>query len=323
MKAIKVGVVGSAGYAGGELLRLLLLHPKVKLVFAHSSSQAGKPIYSEHSDLFGDTDLYFTDTLSQDIDVLFLCLAHGDSRTFLERNMFSNDLKIIDLSQDFRLKDNAGEFVYGLPELNRETIKKAKYVANPGCFATAIQLALLPLASIDGLDIPLHINAITGATGAGQQLSETSHFSWRNNNVSTYKVFEHQHLNEIGESLAQLQKGYKPQMKMIPIRGDFSRGIFATLLFQSDLELSKLESIYEEFYKEHPFTHFSHMAVDLKQVVNTNKCLINIQKVNQDVIITVAIDNLLKGASGQAIQNMNLLFGLEEKTGLQLKASAF
>lgn len=323
MEAIKVGVVGSAGYAGGELLRLLLLHPKVKLVFAHSSSQAGKPIYSVHTDLFGDTDLYFTDTLSQDIDVLFLCLAHGDSRTFLERNTFSNDLKIIDLSQDFRLKDNAGEFVYGLPELNREAIKKTKYVANPGCFATAIQLALLPLASISGLDFPLYINAITGATGAGQQLSDTSHFSWRNNNVSTYKVFEHQHLNEIGESLGQLQKGYKPQMKMIPIRGDFSRGIFATLLFQSDLELSKLESIYEEFYREHPFTHFSHMAVDLKQVVNTNKCLINIQKVNQDVIITVAIDNLLKGASGQAIQNMNLLFGLEEKTGLQLKASAF
>lgn len=323
MEVIKVGVVGSAGYAGGELLRLLLLHPKVKLVFAHSSSQAGKPIYSVHSDLFGDTNLYFTDTLSQDIDILFLCLAHGDSRTFLERNTFSNDLKIIDLSQDFRLKDNAGEFVYGLPELNREAIKKTKYVANPGCFATAIQLALLPLASISGLDFPLYINAITGATGAGQQLSDTSHFSWRNNNVSTYKVFEHQHLNEIGESLGELQKGYKPQMKMIPIRGDFSRGIFATLLFQSDLELSKLESIYEEFYREHPFTHFSHMAVDLKQVVNTNKCLINIQKVNQDVIITVAIDNLLKGASGQAIQNMNLLFGLEEKTGLQLKASAF
>ena len=323
MEAIKVGVVGSAGYAGGELLRLLLLHPKVKLVFAHSSSQAGKPIYSVHSDLFGDTDLYFTDTLSQDIDILFLCLAHGDSRIFLERNTFSNDLKIIDLSQDFRLKDNAGEFVYGLPELNREAIKKTKYVANPGCFATAIQLALLPLASIGGLDFPLYINAITGATGAGQQLSDTSHFSWRNNNVSTYKVFEHQHLNEIGQSLGELQKGYKPQMKMIPIRGDFSRGIFATLLFQSDLELSKLESIYEEFYREHPFTHFSHMAVDLKQVVNTNKCLINIQKVNQDVIITVAIDNLLKGASGQAIQNMNLLFGLEEKTGLQLKASAF
>lgn len=323
VEVIRVGVVGSAGYAGGELLRLLLLHPKVKLVFAHSNSQVGKPLYSVHTDLFGDTDLHFTDRLSQDIDVLFLCLAHGDSRIFLERNVFSDDLKIIDLSQDFRLKDSAGEFVYGLPELNREAIRKAKYVANPGCFATAIQLALLPLASIDSLDFPLHINAITGATGAGQQLSGTSHFSWRNNNVSTYKVFEHQHLNEIGESLGQLHKGYKPQMKMIPIRGDFSRGIFATLLFQSDLGLSKLESIYEGFYREHPFTHFSPMAVDLKQVVNTNKCLINIQKVNQDVIITVAIDNLLKGASGQAIQNMNLLFGLEEKTGLQLKASAF
>lgn len=323
MGTIRVGVVGSAGYAGGELLRLLLLHSEVALVFAHSKSQAGKPLYSVHADLFGDTDLHFTDTWSEEIDVLFLCLAHGDSKIFLEENKFSDAIKIIDLSQDFRLKENAEGFVYGLPELNREAIKKAMYVANPGCFATAIQLALLPLASEGILDMPLYINAVTGTTGAGQQLSETSHFSWRNNNLSTYKVFEHQHLNEIEESLQQLQHGYEPQMKMVPIRGDFSRGIFATLVFQCHWELSKLESLYNDFYKEHPFTHFSPMPIDLKQVVNTNKCLINIQKVNQEVLITVAVDNLLKGASGQAIQNMNLLFGLEEKTGLQLKASAF
>lgn len=323
MKTIRVGVVGSAGYAGGELLRLLLLHPVVELVFAHSNSQAGKPLYSVHTDLFGDTDLHFTDTLSQNIDVLFLCLAHGDSRTFLEKHTFSDAMKIIDLSQDFRLREHADGFVYGLPELNRNTIKNAKYVANPGCFATAIQLALLPLASKGVLAMPLYINAITGATGAGQQLSETSHFSWRNNNISTYKVFEHQHLNEIGESLQQLQDNYEHQMKMVPIRGDFSRGIFATILFQSDWKLSKLENLYKDFYSKDPFTHYSPMAIDLKQVVNTNKCLINIQKAHQEVVITVAVDNLLKGATGQAVQNMNLLFGLDEKTGLQLKASAF
>lgn len=320
---IRVGIVGGAGYTGGELLRLLLNHPVVELVFVQSKSQANQPIYSVHTDLFGDTDLQFTADLKADIDVVFLCLGHGDSSVFLQENSFGETVKIIDLSQDFRLKKEGNPFVYGLPELNRTQIKSAQYIANPGCFATAIQLALLPLAAQQLLPKSIHIQAITGATGAGQGLAATSHFSWRSNNLSVYKAFTHQHLGEIGESLSQLQPQEQPAIKFIPERGDFARGIFVSAVMESTLSLADLQSRYAAYYATHPFTHFSEEAIHLKQVVNTNKCLISIEKHQEDVLITSAIDNLLKGASGQAVQNMNLLFGLDEKTGLNLKASAF
>lgn len=320
---IRVGIVGGAGYTGGELLRLLLNHPVVELVFVHSKSQVNQPIYSVHTDLFGDTDLQFTADLKADIDVVFLCLGHGDSSVFLQENSFGETVKIIDLSQDFRLKKEGNPFVYGLPELNRTQIKSAQYIANPGCFATAIQLALLPLAAQQLLPKSIHIQGVTGATGAGQGLATTSHFSWRANNLSVYKAFTHQHLGEIGESLSQLQPQEQPAIKFIPERGDFARGIFVSAVMESSLSLADLQTRYASYYATHPFTHFSEEAIHLKQVVNTNKCLISIEKHQEDVLITSAIDNLLKGASGQAVQNMNLLFGLDEKTGLNLKASAF
>ncbi|WP_158962027.1 N-acetyl-gamma-glutamyl-phosphate reductase [Myroides fluvii] len=320
---IKVGIVGGAGYTGGELLRLLLNHPAVELVFIHSKSQANKPIYSIHTDLFGDTDLLFTAELQQEIDVVFLCLGHGDAQVFLQEHSFEHSVKIIDLSQDFRLKKDGNPFVYGLPELNRDQIKQANYIANPGCFATAIQLALLPLAAQQMLPESIHIQAITGSTGAGQGLASTSHFSWRANNLSVYKAFTHQHLGEIGESLSQLQPQTKSAIKFIPERGDFARGIFVSIMMESSLSLAELQEMYALYYNPHPFTHFSEDAIHLKQVINTNKCLISVDKHQNDVLITSTLDNLLKGASGQAVQNMNLLFGLEEKTGLNLKASAF
>lgn len=320
---IKVGIVGGAGYTGGELLRLLLNHPAVEFVFVHSKSQANQPVYSVHTDLFGDTDLQFTAELKEDVDVVFLCLGHGDSQLFLQQHAFGQAVKIIDLSQDFRLKKEGNSFVYGLPELNATQIRSAQYIANPGCFATAIQLALLPLAAQQVLPKSIHIQAITGSTGAGQGLAATSHFSWRANNLSVYKAFTHQHLGEIGESLRQLQPQEQPAIKFIPERGDFARGIFVSAVMESTLRLVDLQAMYASYYATHPFTHFSEEAIHLKQVVNTNKCLISIEKHQGDVLITSAIDNLLKGASGQAVQNMNLLFGLDEKTGLNLKASAF
>ncbi|MDM1043733.1 N-acetyl-gamma-glutamyl-phosphate reductase [Myroides sp. 1354] len=320
---IKVGIVGGAGYTGGELLRLLLNHPAVDLVFIHSKSQANKPVYTVHADLFGDTEMLFTAVIQQNIDVVFLCLGHGDSQVFLNENHFDQSIKIIDLSQDFRLKKEGNPFVYGLPELNRDLIKQANYIANPGCFATAIQLALLPLANQQELPKSIYIQAVTGSTGAGQSLANTSHFSWRANNLSVYKAFTHQHLGEIGESLAQLQPNHPAMLKFIPERGDFARGIFASVVMESTLSIEELQALYANFYETHPFTHFSKEGIHLKQVVNTNKCLISIDKNQDDVLITSAIDNLLKGAAGQAVQNMNLLFGLEEKTGLKLKASAF
>lgn len=320
---IKVGIVGGAGYTGGELLRLLLNHPAVDLVFIHSKSQANKPVYTVHADLFGDTEMQFTAVIQQNIDVVFLCLGHGDSQVFLNENHFDQSIKIIDLSQDFRLKKEGNPFVYGLPELNRDLIKQANYIANPGCFATAIQLALLPLANQQELPKSIYIQAVTGSTGAGQSLANTSHFSWRANNLSVYKAFTHQHLGEIGESLAQLQPNHPAMLKFIPERGDFARGIFASVVMESTLSIEELQALYANFYETHPFTHFSKEGIHLKQVVNTNKCLISIDKNQDDVLITSAIDNLLKGAAGQAVQNMNLLFGLEEKTGLKLKASAF
>lgn len=323
MQKIKVGIVGGAGYTGGELIRLLLVHPGVELVFIHSNSNANNPVYSVHTDLFGDTDLVFTSSLEDVIDVVFLCLGHGDSTVFLQKNSFGKEVKIIDLSQDFRLKTAQNPFVYGLPELNRAQIKQASFIANPGCFATAIQLALLPLATEQLLPKSMYINAITGSTGAGQGLSATSHFSWRTNNLSIYKAFTHQHLGEIGQSLSQLQPNGEPKIKLIPERGDFARGIFASVLFESTISKKELQNLYYQFYETHPFTHFSEKGIHLKQVINTNKCILSIEKHQDDVVITSVIDNLVKGASGQAVQNMNLMFGLDEKTGLNLKASAF
>ncbi len=324
---IKVGIAGGAGYTGGELLRILINHPEVEIVCIHSNSNAGNPISDVHTDLFGDTDLKFTDTLSQDIDVLFLCVGHGDAKKFLDANTINPGIKIIDLSQDFRLAKNAQypdrDFVYGLPELNRDKIKAANNIANPGCFATTIEIGLLPLAAKGLLNSEIHINATTGSTGAGQSLAATSHFTWRNNNLSIYKAFEHQHLNEIGETLAALQNGFNQTINFIPQRGDFTRGILAAIYLESELTLEEATKIYEDFYAGHPFTHVSKKNIDLKQVVNTNKALVHIEKHGSKLFIISMIDNLLKGASGHAVQNMNLMFGLDETLGLKLKAAAF
>ncbi len=321
---IKAGIVGGAGYTGGEMLRLLVNHPSVEIVFVHSNSNEGNFISDVHADLVGDTDLRFTGTLSQDIDVLFLCVGHGDAKKFLDANPIDKNIKIIDLSQDFRLNAAAGEaWVYGMPEINREKIKSARYVANPGCFATAIQLGLYPLAAKGQLKGEVHINATTGSTGAGQSLAATSHFSWRNNNLSVYKAFNHQHLNEIGERLLQLDPEFNAGLNFIPQRGDFTRGILAAMYLETDLSEQEAQELYEQFYNDAAFTHVSKKNIDLKQVVNTNKCLIHVTKHGSKLFIVSIIDNLLKGASGQAVQNMNLMFGLEERQGLRLKASAF
>ena len=327
MTKIKAGVIGGAGYTGGELLRIIINHPNVEIAFIHSNSNAGNLISDVHTDLLGDTDLKFTDQLSQDIHVLFLCVGHGDAAKFLAANEINDAIKIIDLSQDFRLKNSSnfkgGPFVYGLAELNKEAIKTAQNIANPGCFATCLQLALLPLANAGLLKSEIHISATTGSTGAGQKPGATTHFSWRNNNLSVYKAFEHQHLNEIGESLIQLQSDFDKEINFIPYRGDFARGIMASTYVESNLSLEEAEKLYTDFYAEHPFTHISKKNIDLKQVVNTNKCLIHIEKHGNKLLILSIIDNLLKGASGQAVQNMNLMFGFEETTGLKLKASYF
>ncbi len=324
---IKAGIIGGAGYTGGEMLRILIHHPNVEIAFVNSTSNAGNLISDVHTDLIGDTNLRFTSELSQEIDVLFLCVGHGDAKKFLAANPIQDRIKIIDLSQDFRLAANAKfenkTFTYGLPELNREAIKTANNIANPGCFATCIQLGLLPLAAKGLLKNEVHINATTGSTGAGQSLSTTSHFSWRNNNLSIYKAFEHQHLNEIGESLKQLDLNFNQALNFIPQRGDFARGILAAMYTESDLSLEEAQSLYENYYDLHPFTHVSRKNIDLKQVVNTNKALIHIEKHGNKLFIISIIDNLLKGASGQAVQNMNLMFGLEERQGLNLKATAF
>lgn len=326
-KKIKAGIIGGAGYTGGEMLRILINHPNVEIAFVNSSSNAGNLIFDVHTDLFGDTDLRFTNEIPQDIDVLFLCVGHGDAKKFLAANPINENIKIIDLSQDFRLTANTKfenrEFVYGLPELNRDAIKTAKNIANPGCFATCIQLGLLPLAAKGLIKREVHINATTGSTGAGQSLSTTSHFSWRNNNLSIYKAFEHQHLNEIGESLVQLQSSISEALNFIPQRGAFTRGILASMYLESDLTLEEAQKLYEDYYSAHPFTHVSRKNIDLKQVINTNKALVHVEKHGNKLFIISIIDNLLKGASGQAVQNMNLLFGLEETAGLKLKAANF
>jgi len=321
---VRAGIIGGAGYTGGEMLRLLVNHPAVTIAFVNSTSNQGNLITDVHTDLLGDTDLRFTGELSFDIDVLFLCVGHGDAKKFLDANPVPAGIKIIDLSQDFRLAANAAEkWIYGLPELNRERIKTADYIANPGCFATCIQLALLPLAAKGLIQNEVHINATTGSTGAGQSLSATSHFSWRNNNLSVYKAFDHQHLNEIGESLLQLDPAFDTVLNFIPQRGDFTRGILAAAYVESDLSAEEAERLYEDFYAEHPFTQVSKKEINLKQVVNTNKAFVHVAKHGNKLLIISIIDNLLKGASGQAVQNMNLMFGLDEQQGLRLKATAF
>ncbi|MDR0699339.1 MAG: N-acetyl-gamma-glutamyl-phosphate reductase [Tannerella sp.] len=321
---IKVGIIGGAGYTAGELIRLLINHPDVEMVFVNSSSNAGNRLSDVHGGLYGETDMMFTSNLPLDeVDLLFFCTAHGDTRKFLESHPVPEPLKIIDMSQDYRIASPSHEFIYGLPELNRRAICKSKYVANPGCFATGIQLALLPLAKHLMINHAVHANAITGSTGAGVKPSETSHFSWRNNNISIYKPFTHQHLAEIRQSLAQLQKSFNASINFIPVRGDFARGIFATVYMDCKIELNEIRRIYQEYYDDHSFTFVVDKNPDLKQVVNTNKCLLHLQKVEGKLLIVSVIDNLLKGASGQAVHNMNLLFNLEETVGLHLKPSAF
>lgn len=323
---IKVGIIGGAGYTGGELIRLLINHPSVELSFIHSRSNAGEPVYKVHQDLVGETELKFAGELSNDVDVLFLCLGHGESKKFLSENTIDERIKIIDLANDFRLANSsklgARSFVYGLPELNKEQIKTANNIANPGCFATTLQLGLLPLAKA-GLLKDVYTTGITGSTGAGQSLSATSHFSWRANNIQAYKTLTHQHLREIGESLLQLQPNSDIAVNFVPWRGDFTRGIFISSQLKCDKSLDELNKLYEDFYADAAFTHIIKEAVFLKQVVNTNKCLIQLEKVGDMLVVHSAADNLLKGASGQAVQNMNLLFGLDEKTGLNLKANYF
>ena len=338
---IKIGIIGGAGYTAGELIRLLIYHPEAEIVFINSQSNAGRKITDVHGGLLGETDLKFTDQLPLDtIDVLFFCMGHGDTRRFLESHTLPEGLKVIDLSMDYRLKDESHDFVYGLPELNRRATCSAQHVANPGCFATCIQLGLLPLAKVGLLTNDIAVNAITGSTGAGQKPSATTHFSWRDNNFSVYKLFTHQHLHEICQTLNELKpaeaphvvdtldEGYEAKgitVDFIPYRGDFARGIFCTevvTLNACPVE-SDITALYKSFYEEAAFTHYSDKALDLKQVVNTNKGLVHVEVFGKKVVITSMIDNLLKGAVGQAVQNMNIMFGLDEKAGLNLKASAF
>ncbi|OBX26633.1 N-acetyl-gamma-glutamyl-phosphate reductase [Gelidibacter algens] len=324
---IDVGIIGGAGYTAGELIRLLLNHPKTNLNFIYSTSNAGNKIYKVHQDLLGSTDLEFSSSINPKVDVLFLCLGHGNSKAFLETHTFSDHTKIIDLSNDFRLekdRDFEGKhFVYGLPELQKDAIINANYIANPGCFATAIQLAILPLAAHQLLKEDIHVNAVTGSTGAGTSLSDTTHFSWRDNNFSHYKAFTHQHLGEINESIHLLQKEVSSEVHLVTNRGNFSRGIFATAYTDFDGSLEDAKKLYKAYYKDAAFTYVSDEDIHLKQVVNTNKCILHLYKHNNKLLITSIIDNLLKGASGQAIQNMNLIFGFEETEGLQLKANFF
>ncbi|HEX7583344.1 MAG TPA: N-acetyl-gamma-glutamyl-phosphate reductase [Prolixibacteraceae bacterium] len=321
---IKVGIIGGAGYTAGELIRILLNHPQVEITFIQSSSNAGNRISDIHTDLLGDTDMKFVaETDFSQIDVVFFCMGHGKSKEFLQKHTLPENVKIIDLSHDFRLKREGNNFVYGLPELNREIIRKSNKIANPGCFATGIQLAILPLAAAGLMKDELHIHAITGSTGAGQSPGSTSHFSWRNNNLSVYKAFEHQHLGEIGESLKQLQHDFNFDINFIPVRGNHTRGIFASVYTRFDGSLEEVQKIYQDYYESHPFVFVSPANPDLKQVVNTNKAILYLEKHGTKLMILSVTDNLLKGASGQAVQNMNLIFGLEETMGLNLKAVAF
>ncbi|WP_423736237.1 N-acetyl-gamma-glutamyl-phosphate reductase [Chitinophaga caseinilytica] len=324
MKTRKAGIIGGAGYTGGEAIRLLLNHPDVELAFVHSRSNAGNPLHAVHGDLLGETDLLFTGEIDNSVDVIFLCLGHGESKKFLEANDIAASVKVVDLSQDFRLGESVKgrEFVYGLPEANRDVIRSASNIANPGCFATAIQLGLLPLAKA-GLLTEVHTTGITGSTGAGQSLQATSHFTWRANNISTYKVLQHQHLKEIRRTLQAIQPAFGGGVHFVPIRGDFPRGIWITSYLDCNLSLDEAYALYEAYYEGHPFTHVSRKQIDLKQVVNTNKVLVQLEKQDGKLVIHSIEDNLVKGASGQAVQNMNLMLGLEETAGLKLKSIVF
>lgn len=321
---IRVGIVGGAGYTGGELVRILLNHPAAEMIFVRSKSNAGNFLHSVHQDLLGETDMRFAAEMNDDVDVLFLCVGHGEAKTFLEKNTIGDKVKIIDLSQDFRLGESVKhrKFIYGLPELNKEKIKRADNVANPGCFATAIQLGLLPLAKA-GLLQDIYTTGITGSTGAGQALNATSHFSWRANNIQAYKTLTHQHLAEIGQSFLQLNPSGDADLSFVPWRGDFTRGIFISSQVKCELSMEELNGLYREYYAAHPFISLSNASIFLKQVVNTNNCFIQLEKVGSKLVVHSIIDNLVKGASGQAVQNMNLMFGLGETAGLKLKANYF
>ena len=331
---IKIGILGAAGYTGGELIRLLIHHPEAQIVFANSESNAGNYVADIHEGLYGDTDMKFTaDMPFDDVDVIFFCFGHGKSEAFIREHHIPQHVRIIDLAQDFRIAgndSNAGfmtpanhDFVYGLPEINRELIANARHVANPGCFATCIQLGLLPAANLGLINDDVAVNAITGSTGAGQKPGATTHFSWRNNNMSIYKAFTHQHVPEIRQSLRQVQGYLDAAIDFIPYRGDFARGIFATEVVRTDKPIEEIVEGYKEFYKDAAFTHYVDKSIDMKQVVNTNKALVHCDKFGNKLLITSCIDNLLKGAVGQAVQNMNIMFGIDEKSGLNLKPSAF
>jgi N-acetyl-gamma-glutamyl-phosphate reductase len=321
---IKVGILGAAGYTGGELIRLLLNHPDAEIVFANSESNAGNLISDVHEGLIGETDLKFTDQMPfEEVDVVFFCFGHGKSEAFLKEHTIPSQVKIIDLAQDFRIAAPTHDYIYGLPEINKAEIAKAQHVANPGCFATCIQLGLLPAAKMGLLQYDVAVNAITGSTGAGQKPGSTTHFSWRNNNLSIYKPFTHQHLAEIRQSLKQVQGHLDVDIDFIPYRGDFARGIFCTEVIRTKADAEEIIAGYKTFYKDTAFTHYTDHSLDLKQVVNTNKCLVHIDIFENKVLVTSCIDNLLKGAVGQAVQNMNIMFGLDETAGLRLKASAF
>ena len=321
---VRVGILGAAGYTGGELIRLLLNHPEAEIVFANSESNAGNPVADVHEGLYGDTELCFTSEMPFDsVDVVFFCFGHGKSEAFLKEHSIPENVKIVDLAQDFRLEAPDHDYVYGLPEINKERIAKAQHVANPGCFATCIQLGLLPAESMGLIKGSVSVNAITGSTGAGQKATATTHFSWRNNNMSIYKAFTHQHVPEIRQSLRQVQGHLDADIDFIPYRGDFSRGIFATEVIKTDRPLEEIVEAYKAFYRDARFTHYVDKAIDMKQVVNTNKALVHCDKYGDKLLVTSTIDNLLKGAVGQAVQNMNIMFGLDEATGLNLKSSAF
>ena len=320
---IRVGILGAAGYTGGELIRLLLNHPEAKIVFANSESNAGNPVSDVHEGLLGDTDLRFTSEMPfNDVDVVFFCFGHGKSAAFLQEHAIPEEVKIIDLAQDFRIAGDH-DYVYGLPEINHDAIVTSQHLANPGCFATAIQLALLPAAHLNLLKEDVSVNAITGSTGAGQKPGATTHFSWRADNLSIYKPFQHQHIAEIRQSLRQVQGYLDADIDFVPYRGPFARGIFCTAVVKTPAPIEDIVETYKDFYRDAAFTHYSEKPLDLKQVVNTNKALVHCEKYGNKLLITSCIDNLLKGAVGQAVQNMNLMFGLDETTGLQLKASAF
>jgi N-acetyl-gamma-glutamyl-phosphate reductase len=333
---IKVGILGAAGYTGGELIRVLLSHPEAEIVFANSESNAGNLVSDVHEGLVGDTDLRFSSEMPfEKVDVVFFCFGHGKSREFLQKHAIPSNVKIIDLAQDFRIKGDH-DYVYGLPEIHMDAIKEAQHLANPGCFATAIQLALLPAAKMGLIGDDVAVNGITGSTGAGQKPGATTHFSWRSNNMSTYKLFTHQHLHEICQSLNEVRPASSPvitspiaesqegaMIDFIPYRGDFARGIFVTAVIKTERNADEIVEYYKDFYETAAFTHYTDNAPDMKQVVNTNKCLVHCEKVGKKLIVTSCIDNLLKGAVGQAVQNMNIMFGINEDAGLKLKASAF